>query len=595
MGNINNIRFVLSNLRYASAPLLDTGLKIPLIESTKLLTEYDRTSNIDLEQLFDDERQKSTFFRPTAKYVMIFQNSYSGTSDYRPFINSFYLLNGEQASTQECSGETNVVWNGLPQYYEFDLIRTDYNTSGYTTTDSNGDIHLNFIPKSSTSYNWNVYISYPFKNLTNRTLESISVVPGLINTTLTWNVSDGIPFRIKDATINGLNIKELWCPMKHGVNVGEFIKFKPPFNYNGIDTFQVYSIGTGAIGSEEYVVNILDPGFLPGSFTQGTTGVFKRLILNDGTNETLSEYYVRQHKIINNPGDVVLTNAGFELNSFKDTFKFERDIYTPNKINRVSLKEGSQSYTSTFNIDFDFNGVLDNQKRPVSEIFFTTIWKGYFGWTKKLKQGYEFNLQKNPSNNQPTNWWTETNTDSDITTLTTSSYTTPPPNGVNVLGVPYNFIYTNSLFSGDTLDGDICEWNNYTLNETVLSINFHKIRFNESVFNISPEFPNNPLGYYYQPHFGIKIRAFSDYIEEGNPKEVVDVPNYAYFSTNRNTFVWRDLYPYGYIDANDNGVDFPFLNGKHHPYRNIIFRIIPEGSNYKEFNTFNLPTIDGCE
>jgi hypothetical protein len=380
-------------------------------------------------------------------------------------------------------------------------------------------------------------------------------------------VSDGIPFRIKNATINGLNIKELWCPMKHGVNVGEFVKFKPPFNYNGIDTFQVYSIGTGAIGSEEYVVNILDPGFLSGSFTQGTTGVFKRLILNDGTNETLSEYYIRQHKIMTNPGDVVLTNAGFELNSFKDTFKFERDIYTPNKINRVSLKEGSQSYTSAFNIDFDFNGILDNQKRPVTELFFTTIWKGYFGWTKKLKQGYEFNLQKNPSNNQPTNWWTETNSDSDITTLTTSSYTTLPPNGVNDLGVPYNFTYTNSLFSGDTLDGDICEWNNYTLNETVLSINFHKIRFNESVFNISPEFPNNPLGYYYQPHFGIKIREFSDYIEEGDPKEVVDVPNYAYFSTNRNTFVWRDLYPYGYIDANDNGVDFPFLNGKHHPYR----------------------------
>jgi hypothetical protein len=250
MGNINNIRFVLSNLKYASAPLVDTGLKLPLINSTKLITEYDRTSNVNLEQLFDDERQKSTFFRPTSKFVMIFQNSYSGTSDYRPFINSFYLLNGEQASTQECSGETNVVWNGLPQYYEFDLIRSDYNTSGYTTPDSNGDIHLNFIPKSSMSYNWNVYVSYVHKNIKTKTLQAISVVPSLINSTLTWNVSDGIPFRIKDATINGLNIKELWCPMRHGVNVGDYVRFNSPFNYNGIDTFQVYSIGNGAVGSD---------------------------------------------------------------------------------------------------------------------------------------------------------------------------------------------------------------------------------------------------------------------------------------------------------------------------------------------------------
>ena len=593
MGNINNIRFVLSNLKYASAPLVDTGLKLPLINSTKLITEYDRTANVNLEQLFDDERQKSTFFRPTSKFVMIFQNSYSGTSDYRPFINSFYLLNGEQASTQECSGETNVIWNGLPQYYEFDLIRSDYNTSGYTIPDSNGDKHLNFIPKSSTSYNWNVYVSYAHKNIKTKTLQAISVVPGLINSTLTWNVSDGIPFRIKDATINGLNIKELWCPMRHGVSVGDYVKFNSPFNYNGIDTFQVYSIGNGAVGSDEYVVNILDPGFLTGSFNQGNNGTFKRLILNDGSNETLSEYYVREHKIISNPEDVILTNAGFELNSFKDNYKFERDIYTPNKINRVSLKEGSQSYTATFNVDFDLNGVLDNQKRPVSELFFTTVWKGYFGWTKKLKQGYEFNLQKNPANNQPTFWWLETNTNSD-TNLTTNSYNTPPPNGLDSLGVPYNFIYTNPILSGDVLDGDICEWNNYTLNENVLSTHYHKIRFNESVFKISEQ-PENPLGYYYQPHFGVKIRTFSDYIEEGDPKEVVDVPNYAYFSVNRNTFIWRDLYPYGYIDANDYGVDFPFLNGKHHPYREIIFRIIPEGSNYKEFNTYNLPTIDGCE
>jgi hypothetical protein len=41
------------------------------------------------------------------------------------------------------------------------------------------------------------------------------------------------------------------------------------------------------------------------------------------------------------------------------------------------------------------------------------------------------------------------------------------------------------------------------------------------------------------------------------------------------------------------------MNGRHHLYKNITFRIIPEGSNYKEYSYNNATTqlmiIDGCE
>ena len=93
----------------------------------------------------------------------------------------------------------------------------------------------------------------------------------------------------------------------------------------------------------------------------------------------------------------------------------------------------------------------------------------------------------------------------------------------------------------------------------------------------------------------MNLRDYSDYIETGSIKNMADVPDYSYFSTTYNSFIWRDLYTYGFKDNSGNGVDYPFLNGKHYPYSNFIFRIIPEGSNYKEFNTYNLPTIDGCE
>jgi hypothetical protein len=117
------------------------------------------------------------------------------------------------------------------------------------------------------------------------------------------------------------------------------------------------------------------------------------------------------------------------------------------------------------------------------------------------------------------------------------------------------------------------------------------------VFDIGTSNPQvgNPFGYYYQPHHGLSIRAFSTYIEEGDKKNVVDVPNYAYFSSSKDSFLWKDLYSYGYIDSDNVGVNYPFLNGVHYPNDTIIFRIIPEGTNYSEQNITAEPIIDDCE
>jgi hypothetical protein len=93
----------------------------------------------------------------------------------------------------------------------------------------------------------------------------------------------------------------------------------------------------------------------------------------------------------------------------------------------------------------------------------------------------------------------------------------------------------------------------------------------------------------------LNIRDYSNYIEEGDIQNVVGIPDYSYFSTSKNLFIWRDLYPYGYIDNDGIGVNYPFLNATHYPYENIIFRIIPEGTNYKEQTIIAEPTIDNCE
>jgi len=596
MGNRIDTRVVLGSLRYKSAPDTTLGFKVPFIQTFKENVEFDRSINISLEQVYDDERQASTTFRPTGKFTLLFKNSYSGFTNYTPFENNLYYLNEEAATISQCQTSPQTVsWTGLPQYNEFDFVRTDYNIVGYTQPPNN---HITFISKSASTYNWNFFMSYAYENDYNKYMEAIEPKSGQL---LQWTCGDGIPFVVFNTTYKGLDIVALRCPVKHGMLVGEFVKLS--FNYFGTDTFQVYSLGDGASGSDEYVVNIINVGFLGGTFSNGVEGTFKRIIDINNPNDTTSEYYVRKHKILTNSGDAVMVNAGFDLNIFGDSKKYESSGYTPNQTARVSIKEGSQCYTLTFNTDINISPLLDNQKRPITELFFTTMWKGYFGLMfgrKKsngvdyigLKQGYEFNLPLIGS--QPSPWWDGFNSDSD-TPFPVDVYNTNMGNTGGPNGGPIPFTYIRSLKKDDVLDGDFCEWNDSEQYERVVSNLFHKFTFNRYMFSMDQVPTTNPFGYYYQPHTPIKLRVYSDYIESGDKRFVVDVPDYSYFSEKDNQFIWRDIYPYGFIDSSGLGITYPFMNGTHYPYQDIIFRIIPEGTNYKEQILINDPVIDPCE
>ena len=75
MGNNKDIRIVLGVLRYKSAPETTLALQVPFVQTYKQKTEFERSIDITLTQVYDDERQKSTLFRPAAKFSIIFKNS----------------------------------------------------------------------------------------------------------------------------------------------------------------------------------------------------------------------------------------------------------------------------------------------------------------------------------------------------------------------------------------------------------------------------------------------------------------------------------------------------------------------------------------
>ena len=597
---MDNIRIVLGSLRYKTSTNTDLSIPTPLVQNSKNLLEFDRSIDVNLAQLFNDERQKSTTFRPVCKFQLLYENAYTGSTNYTPLENNLYYINENVSLLQQCNSSAgNIPWQGFPQYHEFDFVRSDYNVSGYTQPPSN---HINFVSRSASTYNWNFFVSYPYKNSYSKTLQYYN---GINSQPISWSISDGIPFVIPTGStfINGNKVIRFVCPVKHGLSVGEFAKIKiVGVSINTNDTFQVFELGDGLPGTEEYVFNIYDIGYPSGKFVSGYNGTFKRIINYENPGDTTSKYYVLQHKLLTNVNDAVMVNAGFEQNIFGSRKKFESPAYTPNNNKRISIKEGAQSYSLSFNKDIDVNPLRDNQKRPITELYITTLWKGYFGLTlgnSGLKQGYEFNLPLSPLK-FPSSWWQSNNSLSNFVDENNQPY--PLGTLIPATTTSYTFKYLQSLKEGDVVDGGIYEWNDYEQKERLISEISHKFTYNSFVFPIGGT-PQNQLGYYYQPHNKIKIRDYSDYIETGSVTNMADVPDYSYFSTTYNSFIWRDLYSYGFKDNSGNGVDYPFLNGKHYPYQNFIFRIIPEGTNYIESSLHNYatlygaaePTNDNCE
>lgn len=580
MGIDNSTNIVLGSLRYKTSPNVSMYVNVPMEQTQKELVEFDRSVDLSLQQVFLDEREQSNIFRPVTKFTFIFKNQYDGLTNYPPFRDNLYYSNAINNAII-ASSNPSISWQGYPQYFEFDFIRNDNNNVGYTQPPNN---HLTFVNKSASTYNWTHYMSYAYDNVYDRQMVATD------QETLaswSWVASDGLPFIIKVGNDNNTRVISFRCVMPHGLLVGDSVYLT--FDYNGEYFFQVSSLGDVGFGSEEFIFNISNVGYTGTTFNQGVTGVFKRVINVANSGETMSTYYVRRNKILTNVEDSQLIKAGFEQNIFNSKVKSEPAVLTPNNLSRTSVKEGGQAYTLSFNDDIDITELIDNQKRPLSELFFTTIWKGTFGWTSPLKQGYEFNLPL--YNGIPSPWWDVANTNSN-TTIPTGTYNsqTIPPQGP--------FTYQQNLNKGDIVDGDYCEYNGYDQTERVISNLKHKFTFNNLFFTLDTIAPqNNQFGYYYRPHNPIVIRRFSDYIEEGSAVNVVGIPNYAFYSNLSNSFRWRDLYPYGYIDADGIGVDYPFMNGKQYPFVNTIFRLIPEGTKTANqyINEIAEPVTDECE
>lgn len=565
---MNNFTIIPSELKYKGSPSVDEKVTISLNQTSQQITEYDKNTTVSLAQVYDDERQSCTVFRPTFKVNYIYDNTYVGTTTYLPFQYNLYYVDAINSAV-------NGVWRGYPQYYEFDFFRPDVQ-----------DQHFTYKSKSAYTYNWMYYLTYPFENDYKKKLSYYSDTSDDID----WEAQEGIPFVIENIEINGNGLISFKCIAPHGLSVNEYVELS--LTYRNSNIFQVYSLGNGLFDSDPYVFNVFNIGYTGNTFQDNVTGLFKRVINPDNLLETRSKYYVRKHKVLTNLEDLIVTKNGFEKNVFNELKQFEYSSITPNQVSRISQKTSSNSYNITTAYDIDLAGYRDNQKRPLSELYLTIINKGYSGYFNEpsfgfgLKQGWEFNITK-----EVTEYWDLYNFESN-TNIPVSSYTLTS-------GATKTFYYNQNLSKGDVLYGDFCEWNDYEQLERVISPYYQKINYNQQVFQTSNFVDTNSPGFYYKPHNKMTLRVFSDYIETGDVQFIDQLPSYSFYSESDKQFRWRDLYTYGYFDNLDRGVDYPFLNTSHYPFADTTFRLVPEGANYnQELNGVDVPIkplIDECE
>ena len=574
--DVQNYLVVKPDLLNAAAPQTDININTQLNESQSQLIEYDQTSNISLITIFDNERQASNIFRPTFKINYVYENNiigYCPNPSWENYQNNLYYTNPLVSLVSQ-------QWSGLPSYQEFEFIRTDVTN----TQPFNG-----FIIKSSSTYNWAIRLSYPFENLTGVTMSyDFSSAKQF-----TWTSSNGIPFIISIGSDNGLQILQFNCPVKHGLAIGEYVELSQGFEYNGNNTYQVYDLGNNTYGSDEYIFNLYNVGYTGNTFFSGKTGTFKRIVDIYNSGETKSRYYVRNHKIISNTEDSIITRSGFEENGYANKSSYQLSALTPNKVANIFQYQSSFTYNTTFERDLDITNILDNNGRPISEIFATFQWVGYFGWHNRLQRGWQLNLTSGTTNT----WFDFSNTDaietnSNLVYSRVRGLNNTPPNY-------FNFTVNLPKQSGDTMYGDFCEFNDSEQLERVISPYMNKFTYNQILFTTDlTTNQTNPNGYYYQVHFPVRIKTFSNYIETAAPNTVTGVPSYAYFSENQNLWLWRDLYAYGFIDEDNRGVDFPFLNEAHYPFGNITFRLFSDESSFNPTDFYQItiePLTDPCE
>jgi hypothetical protein len=576
---------LLPTKRYFKADEQDLNLDVKLENDEILLREGDRNIILNLSELFDDERNQSNEYKIYGKLKMVFRNMYNGYTDYTPLLRNLYL----------CGDGTGDDLGFVP-YNEFAFLRNDVLREKPIPSSGTTLGTTNVIPKTELSdgipfgrytghtittaieapyKNWNLYLSYVYGQDSGFTM-NYTLSGG---TNYNFVAGDGIPFRVDGTTDPNYYI--LTSPVEHGMSQGEYIILSGSTLLSGLSInskiFYIDSVGNQTYNSENYVISLLKSEFSSEHTLDGVTLVLgKRCLDIKNISGTTSQYYVHKHKTLTNDQQYIMDKVGFESSIFED----ERKILFENALQENDIlveRNRQESVLFDFKDTFSLTGITNNLGYTPTEVYVSIIFKngnGLFEYPPKV--GYKFNFHDSWIDKQFTG-----NTETNITTSTfTSRY------GVT------GFTSGNTIPIGTTLTGAFVEYNRKELKERIISESFHKFSHklfysgNNRLFYHGQNNPNfysgtsntNMVGYYYQPHYRVKLRELSPYIESSKTNDLINLPENAIYDNDDKLWKWRDLYDHGFVDQEGNGTRFPYINNTHYVVNDINFYLRNEKS-----------------
>jgi hypothetical protein len=594
---------LLPSKRYFKAEEQDLNLSVKLENDETLLREGDKDIVLNLADLFNEERNKSINYKIYGKIKMVFRNMYSGFTEYNPLLKNLYL-----------AGDGTGSDIGFVPYNEFAFLRNDVLRE--ESTPSSGSVisapTVSILPNNrytghtSTTVieapykNWNMYLTYVYGQDTGFTM-NYTLSGG---TNYNFVSGNGIPFRVES---NG-NYYKLTSPVEHGMSQGEYVILSGGTytSFSGTTTgktfytipvtstteqfrtFYIDNIGDENYNSEKYVINILKSEFTSGT-TLSSVVLGRRCKDINNISGSTSTYYVHKHKTLTTIDDYILDKVGFESSIFED----ERKILFENPLQENDIlveRNRQESLLFDFKKTFTLSGLTNNLNYTPTEVYVSMIFRnenGFFDYPPKI--GYKFNFHDS---------WIDNQFDGSTSREVFSGTTTPTRTFTgNTSG--YTFIGGNltGLTKGTILTGAFVEYNKDEIKERIISETFHKFSHikktadGRNLFNHNQDEPSfysgattgNTVGYYYQPHYRVKLRELSPYVENSKldasqPNTLINLPENAFYDQKEKLWKWRDVYDHGFLDQDGNGTNFPFMNNMHYVVKNINFYLRNEKS-----------------
>lgn len=561
-------QIILPSKLYSKAPDEELSIRIDLKNTSNTIKENEKNIVLDVAEQNNKERNASIKYKIYGKIKMVFDNFYSGNTDYLPLKDKLFLV-GDGSTTD---------YTGHIPYNEFAFLRNDLlreknipsieetiiNFEQNIELTSENTKHTTITDVNAPYQNWNVYLSYVYSGDTSYPMTY--TLSG--NTDYNFVSGDGIPFILSS---NG-NYYTLTSPVEHGMNAGEYIILCGQTLNNSVPIkdriFTIDSVGNEISRSEKFVVNILKNQFKKTGIPNiDTVYICKRCLDIKNITGTTSEYYVHKHKILTDTNDYILDKVGFESSIWRDEKKLIFENYSGEN-DVIVEKNRMESCIYDFKTPFYLSGLTNNLGYTPTELYTTIIFRngnGYFNYP--LKVGYKFNFHDS---------WIDKHFDGTKSNETELEFTNFFKNQNSVT---YNFKSGSTLEQGSILNGAFVEYNEVEMRERIISESYHKMTISPNIFDHNQDDPTyysgasltNLVGLYYQPHYRVKLRQLSPYIEKAKTNDILNLPENTRYIDSEGVWAWRDLYEHGFIDSDGFGTDYPFINGIHYVKLDINF------------------------